>query len=143
MISDDLNWQTIINSISYLYIKFYTALQKPTIELASEENSFRPMAGQNFSLSYNVTSYPDSDIYWWKSKDGINYQHFASFTTRGNEEIHKSVICKELKEYVTKTRFEINHLKFPEDNQYFKCNASNDFGNHTQIFRLQVYGNLK
>ena len=101
------------------------------------------MAGQNFSLSYNVTSYPESDIYWWRSEDGMNYQHHASFTSGENEKIHKSIICKELKGYVTKTRFEVNHLKFPEDtDQYFKCNASNHIGSDSKKFLLQVYGNL-
>ena len=131
------------SNYNYHYLKLYTALRAPKIELASAENNFIGTAGQNFSLSYNVTSYPESDINWWRSKDGVIYTHYASFTRGKNEKVHKSIICKELKEYVTKTKFEINHLKFPEDNnQHFKCNASNDVGNDSKGFHFQVYGNL-
>lgn len=102
------------------------------------------MAGQNFSLSYNVKSYPQSDIFWWKSKDGVDFQRYYSSNGGTNDEIHKLVTCdQELKEYVTKTKFEINYLKFPEDNLTLKCNASNDIGSASEVFYLQVYGNHK
>ena len=46
------------------------------------------------------------------------------------------------KENISKTSFEIKDLKYPDDNYYYQCNASNDYGDDLKTFRLQVYGNL-
>ena len=111
--------------------------------MASERNNFHPMAGQNFSLSYTVTSYPDSDIKWWRSRDGMEYVHIASCSP-------KEVGCEKSKEIndptpdITNSSFEIKNLEFPQDSgYYYKCNASNDRGNDSKGFHFQVYGNVK
>lgn len=44
---------------------------------------------------------------------------------------------------ITKNRFKIENLQFPLHNLFYKCNASNYYGNDSKTFQLQVYGNLK
>ena len=99
---------------------------KPDIQIRNEKNNFYPNEGKDFSLSYKVPSYPESVIKWWRSKDGIEYE---LITGRG-------------KENITNTSFEIKDLKFPQDNFFYKCNASNQYGNDSETFQLEVYGNL-
>ena len=111
--------------------------RKPKIEMKSKDNNYHPIAGEDFWLLYNVTSYPDSDIYWWRSRDGKKYDLLTRCFAR-------SKICKKnegIKENITSTSFEIKNLKFPEDDAYYKCNASNAYGNFSEVFHLQIYGN--
>ena len=104
-----------------------------------KDGNFYPMAGEDFSLSYNFTAYPDSNIEWWRSRDGIKYVHIASCFPKEVVGCKKS--NEDLKEDITSTRFEIRNLKFPQDNgYYYKCNASNEYGNDSKVFRLHVYG---
>ena len=105
--------------------------------MKSKDNNYHPKAGQDFWLLYNVTSYPDSDIDWWKSKDGVKYDFLTSCPAKG-ERCKKS---EEIIENITTTRFEIKNVEFPQDNNYYKCNASNGYGNYSRVFYLQVYGN--
>ena len=119
----------------------YIAPRVPKIEIQSEGHNFHPLAGEDFSLSYNVRSYPDSDIKWSRSNNGVKYVHIATCSPKDgckkNEEITG------LKEDITNTSFEIENLKFPQDNGYYQCNASNGYGDDSKVFQLQVYGNAK
>lgn len=120
-----------------------TAPQKPKIELESEKSTFYPLAGHEFSLSYNVTSKPDSNIEWWRSKDGVEYQRYASFAAGKYDEKYEMISCNnKIKGYVTRTRFKIDNLRFPGDNFYYKCNASSNYGSDSKVFQLQIYGNV-
>ena len=99
--------------------------------------NLKPNQGQDFSRSYNVSSYPASHIKWWRSKDRDRpYELIA--------ECPPSKECtKHLGEQnITKTSFEIKDLKFPDDEFLYKCNASNTYGKDSKIFELEVYGNL-
>ena len=118
-------------------LNFDIAPRVPKIEIQGAGHNFHPMAGEDFSLSYNVTSYPDSDIKWSRSRDGIKYLHIASCSLKDGCEKSE----ENLKENITSTRFEIKNLEFPKDNDYYyKCNASNDYGNDSKVFQLHVYG---
>ena len=90
--------------------------------------NFRPHQGENFSFTYSVTSYPESDIKWWRSKNNRTYE----LITKSEN--------PPAKETITKTSFEIKNLKYPDDDFFYKCNASNDYGNDSKLFHLEVYG---
>ena len=109
---------------------------KPDIQIRNEESNFHPNEGKGFSLSYNVSSNPASDITWWRSKDGKEYEFITQCLKTKMCEVHGG------KENITKTSFEIEDLRFPQDNFFYKCNASNDYGNDLESFQLDVYGNL-
>ena len=83
-------------------------------------------------------SYPGSKkIIWSKSHDGVKYVRIGGCFEDGC----KSTVSKI---NITNTNFEIKNLQFPEDNDfYYNCNASNDYGNDSKVFRLLVYGNAK
>ena len=121
-------------------LNFYIAPQVPKIEIQSEGRKFYPLAGEDFSLSYNVTSYPDSDIEWSRSRDGVKYVNIAKCSLKGGCNKNKEI--NDLKEDIASTSFEIKNLEFPQDNgYYYKCNASNEYGSDSKVFQLQVYGN--
>ena len=44
---------------------------------------------------------------------------------------------------ITKESFIIMNVEFPGHNLSYKINASNDYGNDSKAFELQVFGNLK
>ena len=115
---------------------FTLAPSKPNIQILNEQNSFHPNEGKRFSLSYDVSSYPASDITWWRSKDGKEYEFITQCLKTKMCEVHGG------KENITKTSFEIEDLRFPKDNFFYKCNASNDYGKDSETFQLEVYGNL-
>ena len=118
---------------------FHTAPLKPRFKMQKEDDDFYPMAEEDFSLSYNFTAYPDTNIEWWRSRSGTKYVHIASCSTKGVVGCKKS--DEDLKEDITSTRFEIKNLRFPKDHgYYYKCNASNKYGNDSKVFRLHVYG---
>ncbi|CAB3994903.1 Fibroblast growth factor receptor 2 [Paramuricea clavata] len=108
---------------------------EPDIQILNEQNNFHPNEGKGFSLSYHVLSYPDSDITWWRSKDGKEYELITQClaTNKCVKKDHGG------KENITKTSFEIEDLRFPKDNFFYKCNASNDSGNDSESFQLEVY----
>ncbi|CAB3997544.1 vascular endothelial growth factor receptor 2-like [Paramuricea clavata] len=106
---------------------------KPDIQILNEENNFHPKEGKGFSLSYNVSSYPVSDIKWWRSEDGKEYELITQCLATKTCEVHGG------KENITKTSFEIDDLRFPQDNFFYKCNASNDYGKDSETFQLEVY----
>ncbi len=91
----------------------------------------------NFTLSYNVSSHPPSDITWWSSKDGVRYQLITRcLASAQNCETHKG------KENITKTSFEIKDIRFPEDRFFYKLNAKNDKGNDSKTFQIQALGKV-
>jgi hypothetical protein len=83
-----------------------------------------------------VSSYPASDITWWRSKDGKEYELITQCLASKKCEDHGG------KEFITESSFKIEDLKFPQDNFFYKCNASNDYGKDSETFQLEVYGNL-
>ena len=109
---------------------------KPDIQILNEQNNFHPNEGKGFSLLYNVSSYPASDIKWWRSEDGKEYDLITQCLATKMCEVHGG------KENITKTSFEIEDLRFPQDNFFYKCNASNGYGKDSETFQLEVYGNL-
>ena len=111
----------------------------PKIDI--EVVNLQPNQGKNFSLRYNVLSYPASHIKWWRSKDGIHYELIAHCPP-SQMCVKQTSMMKVRKENISKTSFEIRDLKFPDDEFFYKCNASNTYGNDSKIFRLEVYGNL-
>ena len=108
--------------------------------MSQEVSSFHVNEGQDFSLLYNVTSYPDSKkIIWSRSRDGLKYVRIGGCSEDGCE---STVSVRKI--HITHTSFEIKNLQFPEDNDfYYNCNASNGYGNDSKVFRLLVYGNAK
>ena len=109
--------------------------------MQNEDDNFYPMAGEDFSLSYNFTAYPDSNIEWWRSRNGTKYVHIASCSTKEVVACDEVKSDEDLKEDITRTRFDIKNLKFPKDDgYYYKCNASNEYGNDSKVFQLHVYG---
>ena len=118
---------------------FNIAPQIPKIEIQSKGKNFHLLVGGDFSLSYNVTSYPVSRIEWSRSRDGVKYVNIVTCSAQ-KEGCKKSE--NDLKEDITNTSFEIKNLEFPQDNgYYYKCNASNEYGSDSKVFQLQVYGN--
>ena len=115
---------------------FTLAPSKPNIQILNEQNSFHPNEGKRFSLSYKVSSYPASDITWWRSKDGKEYEFITQCLATKKCEFHGG------KENISESSFEIEDLTFPQDNFFYKCNASNDYGKESETFQLEVYGNL-
>jgi hypothetical protein len=115
---------------------FTAAPLKPDIQILNEQSNFHPNEGKGFSLLYNVSSYPASDIKWWRSEDGKVYDLITQCLASKKCEVHGG------KENITKTSFEIKDLKFPNDNLLYKCNTSNDYGNDSKTFQLNVYGRL-
>ena len=123
--------QNLIQIFNFTAVPF-----KPDIQMLNEQNNFYRNEAKGFSLSYNVSSYPGSDIKWWRSKDGKEYEFITQCLVPEKCEDHGG------KENITKTSFEIEDLRFPQDNFSYKCNASNDSGNDSETFKLEVYGNL-
>ena len=97
--------------------------------------------GQDFSLLYNVSSYPSSHIKWERSKDGIHYELIAECLP-SQKCVKRTSMMKVRKENISKTSFEIKDLKFPDDEFFYKCVASNNYGKDSNTFQLKVYGNL-
>ena len=106
--------------------------------MSREGSPFHVNEGQDFSLLYNVTSYPDSKhITWSRSRDGGEYVDIGHCSQDGCESTVPKI-------NFTKNSFEIKNLQFPEDNDFhYKCSASNGYGNDSKVFRLLVYGNPK
>ena len=120
-------------SISFLFT-FTVDPQKPEIHIVNEQSNYYIMEGKDFSLLYNVTYYPDLNLKWWRSKDDKKYELIYGCS--------KTQICQNHDGNISRTSFEIKKLKYPQDNYYYQCYASNKYGNHSKTFRLQVYGNL-
>ena len=122
---------------------------RPQIQI-DEKVDFKPELGSDFLLSYNVTSYPASLIQWWKSEDGKHYQFITQCPPRqeNNESITRCSPRLEMcddhpgKQKISNTSFEIKDLKYPEDDLFYMCNASNEYGNDSKVFELKVYGNV-
>ena len=82
-----------------------------------------------------MSSYPASNIKWWRSKDRDGpYELIA--------ECPPSEECKKHlgEQNITKTSFEIKDLKYPDHEFFYKCNASNQEGKASKNFLLEVYG---
>ena len=94
--------------------------------------------GNNFLLSYNVSSNPVSHLKWWRSKNGISYELIGQCSPKS---CNGRCEQKPGKEYISNTSFEIKDLKYPEDEYVYKCNASNTYGNDSKKFELKIYGN--
>ena len=129
-----LNFPSMQNLIQIL--NFTTDPLKSDIQMLNQQNNFHPNEGKGFSLSYAVSSYPASNIKWWRSKDGKEYQLITQCLASKKCEVHGG------KENITKKSFEIKDLKFPQDNFFYKCDARNDYGNDSETFQLDVYGNV-
>jgi hypothetical protein len=109
---------------------------KPKILVLNYKRVFSGKETEDFSLSYNVSSYPVTNIYWWRSKDGVRYQLITRCLVTAQ-------ICKKLDkgdENITKTSFQMKDIKFPQDDLFYKLNAINRKGNDSKIFRIQVLG---
>ena len=118
----------------------YVALFKPTIHAKKSEEMFPVHQGEDFSYPYNVSSYPKSDIEWLRSKNGMKYELIArcsrEFQSCENYGNNKNI-------NITRTSFGLKNLKFPQDDPiYYKCNASNELGNDSITFKIQVYGKM-
>ncbi len=126
-------------SISFLFT-FTVDPQKPEIHIVNETSNYYIMEGKDFSLPYNVIYYPDLNLEWRRSKDDTEYELIYNCSHK----LTATQICKdhEGKENISKTSFEVKGLKYPQDNYYYQCYASNKHGNDSTTFRLQVYGNL-
>ena len=101
----------------------------------NEQVNLQPEQGKIFLLSYNMSSYPASHVKWWRSKNGIHYELIAECPPSEECKTHLG------EQNITKTSFEKKDLKFPQDEFFYKCNASNKYGNDSKTFQLEVYGN--
>ena len=121
---------------------------KPNIQI-DEEVNYQTEQGKDFLLPYNVTSYPASRIQWWRSKDGEHYEFITQCPPRPERYeliprcLPRLEMCEEHsgKEKISNTSFEIKDLKYPQDEFFYMCNASNKYGNASKVFKLEVYGN--
>ncbi|XP_028411440.1 hemicentin-1-like [Dendronephthya gigantea] len=109
------------------------APQASVVRIDDARTVFRQKKGETFSLSYEVLSYPASDIYWWKSEDGEMWEVIAQCLPLGSCEVY------EANHNITKKSFKIKDLEFPQHNLFYKCNASNAYGNDSKMFQLQVH----
>jgi hypothetical protein len=123
--------QNLIQIFNFFAVPF-----KPNIQILNEQNNFHPNEGKGFSVLYDVSANPASDIKWWRSKDGKEYELITKCLASKKCEDHGG------KENITKKSFEIKDLKFPQDNFFYKCNASNYYGKESETFQFEVYGNL-
>ena len=94
--------------------------------------------GDNFFLLYNVPSYPVSHVQWWRSKDGVHYESIGKCPPDWCKERCEKKFGKV---NISDISFEIKDLKYPEDEYFYKCNASNAYGNDSKEFKLKIYGN--
>jgi hypothetical protein len=108
---------------------------KPDIQIQNKEHIFHPNEGKDFAISYNV-SYATSKITWWRSKSGEAYELITQCLASGKCDVYRG------KENITNTNFKIKNVQFPQDNFFYKCDASNDYGNDSETFQLEVYGNV-
>lgn len=110
---------------------------KPIIRVLNYKHVIARREMENILLVYNVSSYPPSEIDWWKSTDGKNYQLITPCS------MNTSKSCKGTpgKESITKTSFLLKDVQYHEDNAvYYKLNASNYKGNDSKTFQIQVLG---
>ena len=124
--------QSLLSIVQKLILFFFNVEPEIDIKLFN----LRPNQGKDFSISYDVQSYPPSRIKWWRSKKESPYELIAECPPSGD--------CVKIfgKEIISKKSFEIKKLKFPDDEFFYKCNASNKYGNDSKEFQLEVYGNF-
>ena len=110
---------------------------KPIIRIVNYKNMIARRETENILLFYNVSSYPESKMDWWKSTDGTNYELITSCSTKTSQSCEKT----QGKENITKTSFLLKDVQYPEDNEiFYKLNASNYKGNDSKTFKIQVLG---
>ncbi|XP_028411444.1 fibroblast growth factor receptor 3-like [Dendronephthya gigantea] len=121
-----------VRYITYKSVKISVKAPKaPDIRIKDLRPVFHKNERETFVLLYNVSSHPPSDIYWWKSRDKITWEKMCS----------SSEICEqdEKNTNITTNGFKIEDLEFPKNNLFYKCNASNKYGNDSKSFQLLVY----
>ena len=129
------NWISVCSNLTWLFYSNVDRFQ-PKIHILNYKRVFVREERDNISLFYNVSSHPVSNIYWWKSRDGVNYKLITHCleSDQGCED-HDG------KEHITKTLFSIKDVKFPADNNvFYKLNATNTKGNDSKAFQIQVLG---
>lgn len=129
------NWISVCSKLTWLFYSNVDRFQ-PKIHILNYKRVFVHKERDDISLFYNVSSHPVSNIYWWKSTDGVNYKLIAR-CLKSNQR------CKDYegKENITKTLFSIKDVQFPADNNvFYKLNAMNTKGNDSKAFQIQVLG---
>ena len=110
---------------------------KPIIHILNYEHVISRKETEDISLSYNVSAHPAFDMDWWKSIDGANYELITPCSVKTSQS------CKETPgtENITKTSFSLKGVQYPKDNAvFYKLNASNNKGNDSKTFQVQVLG---
>ncbi|XP_046852613.1 uncharacterized protein LOC124445863 isoform X2 [Xenia sp. Carnegie-2017] len=108
-------------------------LARPKIYIENDADEFSLGEGKNLTFTYNVTSYPAADIFWSRLKyDGSTYQ---SLTSCSAHEKH----CKnhDGQEKITRNKFEVKSVRFPDDSLTYQINASNIKGNEIKKISIK------
>ena len=88
------------------------------------------------TFTYNVTSYPAADIIWSRLKyDGSNYQLLTRCSA--NEQHCKN---HDGQEKITRNKFEVKSVRFPDDSLTYQINASNIKGNEIKKISIKKLG---
>ncbi|XP_046852604.1 fibroblast growth factor receptor 1-like isoform X2 [Xenia sp. Carnegie-2017] len=103
---------------------------KPNIYIENDADVFSLGEGKNLTFTYNVTSYPAADIFWWRLKD---HELITSCFSANN-------LCKNHTgpEYITRSKFEVKSVTFPNYNRSYKINATNIKGYEMKTISIQV-----
>lgn len=105
---------------------------KPNIYIENDADVFSLGEGKNLTFTYNVTSYPAADIFWWRLKD---HELITSCFSANN-------LCENHTgpEYITRSKFEVKSVTFPKYNRSYKINATNIKGYEMKTISIQVLG---
>ncbi|XP_046853276.1 mast/stem cell growth factor receptor kita-like isoform X2 [Xenia sp. Carnegie-2017] len=108
-------------------------LARPKIYIENDADEFSLGEGKNLTFTYNVTSYPAADIFWSRLKyDGSNYQ---LLTRCFAHEKH----CKnhDGQEKITRNKFEVKFVRFPDDSLTYQIKAGNVKGNEIKKISIK------
>ena len=108
---------------------------KPRINVLNYKRLFAVNENEHLTLSYNVSSYPASNITWWRSKLGKKYELITRCLASSQ---NCDLVKYGNKENITKTSFTIKDVRFPEDSFFYRLNARNIMGNDSKTFQIQV-----
>ena len=112
---------------------------KPEIHALNYKRVFAIKEKEDFTLSYNVSSYPASNITWWRYKRGGKYELITQC-------LPSSQKCERVKlgnKYnITKTSFGIKDLRFSGNSFFYRLDARNNKGNDSKTFQIQILGKM-
>ncbi|XP_046854041.1 vascular endothelial growth factor receptor 1-like [Xenia sp. Carnegie-2017] len=118
-----------IKKISIIKLELAT----PKIYIENDADEFSLGEGKNLTFTYNVTSYPAADIFWWRLKyKGSNCQLLTRcFAHEQHCEYHDG------QEKITRNKFEVKFVRFPDDSLTYQIKAGNVKGNEIKKISIK------